>query len=533
MNSKWSKMNKTERKNLATTVQGRWRISLFFFLFISVHTLLIPWLPLILRISGLQYLGIAVVMFLILALSLVSVKFSLTLVTSTRNGAFRRLLLFILLSTSLCLYIAAVSLLPNDIKYDQCKGGINIGSLMNEASSNTVVTVPSNFSSTMTSAHQEENITVKPTEEVVPTNMPVNLTTIQPITSMNETMYQNLSMITTNSPDDFTDNPVSAFSEGTAISEEESLANVSPWISDNSSDSSTNSNQPTISYDDSPSTSTTVSPNNGFATTSERPHTHPHHSSNSKRPNSSSNRRLFAPNHHLYGSSKHPEEQRSNFFINQHNQRQLNDQSRGSYRNFNLESVNNIANDRFSKDFEQSPQYYVAEDLQGNSFDEIPSEKSYDFSNYYNEDTSRYRRNADDDNTDENEEVSFRSKYFKLAANLTTDHDINDSNSDSTLSEGNSSHSWLWVSFMLMIASFLGSGIEASVTRLWHCYSHGYHLFHNSPRYDLGGDDLLERTLTDTFELSASGEHYGRSRLMAGVAVLSCSLLLAFGCQVS
>ena len=105
-----------------------------------------------------------------------------------------------------------------------------------------------------------------------------------------------------------------------------------------------------------------------------------------------------------------------------------------------------------------------------------------------------------------------------------TEHDSEEADSDFT---------WLWVSLLLVFASLLGSGIESSVTRLWHCYSHGYHLFHNSPRYDMGGDDLLERTLTDTFELSATGEHYGWTRIFAGISVLVSAILLAFGCQVN
>ncbi|KAK8735094.1 hypothetical protein OTU49_005489 [Cherax quadricarinatus] len=81
------------------------------------------------------------------------------------------------------------------------------------------------------------------------------------------------------------------------------------------------------------------------------------------------------------------------------------------------------------------------------------------------------------------------------------------------------------VAILLTIGGFIGSGVEASMAQLWHCYSHGY---------DEGGvsHDILQRTITHTFHLSTYAAHKTWSRLTSGAWLLGGGVLSIIACMV-
>ena len=128
MSQRWAKANRTQRKESPATVEGKWKVSTFFFLLISIQSVFLPWMPQILRLANMGYKGMAVVMSLVTVASVLSIKLSLTLVTISRSGAFRRLVMFFLLVSSLSMYIGSVALLDDEGKYITCTQKIDIGS---------------------------------------------------------------------------------------------------------------------------------------------------------------------------------------------------------------------------------------------------------------------------------------------------------------------------------------------------------------------------------------------------------------------
>ncbi|XP_063607703.1 uncharacterized protein LOC134782223 isoform X1 [Penaeus indicus] len=81
------------------------------------------------------------------------------------------------------------------------------------------------------------------------------------------------------------------------------------------------------------------------------------------------------------------------------------------------------------------------------------------------------------------------------------------------------------VTFLLVFGALLGSGVEAAVAQLWHCYAHGY---------DEGGvsQDILQRTITHTFHLSVYANHNLWAKLTSGAWVLGAGVISIAACAV-
>ncbi|XP_042890262.1 uncharacterized protein LOC122265130 isoform X2 [Penaeus japonicus] len=81
------------------------------------------------------------------------------------------------------------------------------------------------------------------------------------------------------------------------------------------------------------------------------------------------------------------------------------------------------------------------------------------------------------------------------------------------------------VTFLLVFGALLGSGVEAAVAQLWHCYAHGY---------DEGGvsQDVLQRTITHTFHLSVYATHNLWAKLTSGAWVLGAGVISIAACAL-
>ncbi|KAK7071037.1 hypothetical protein SK128_021026 [Halocaridina rubra] len=79
------------------------------------------------------------------------------------------------------------------------------------------------------------------------------------------------------------------------------------------------------------------------------------------------------------------------------------------------------------------------------------------------------------------------------------------------------------VAILLILGSTLGTGIEVVVAKLWHCYAHGY---------DEGGvnQDILQRTITHTFQLSIYANHKIWSGLTSGAWVVGGGVITSLVC---
>lgn len=79
------------------------------------------------------------------------------------------------------------------------------------------------------------------------------------------------------------------------------------------------------------------------------------------------------------------------------------------------------------------------------------------------------------------------------------------------------------VAMFLALGGLLGAGVEASVAQLWHCYVYGY---------DEGGvsQDVLQRTITHTFHLSAYGSHKSWTGITSGGWAMTAGVLSILAC---
>ena len=575
-------------------VSGRFMVNVFFLLLVTVHSVLLPWLPAVLSIAGLSLPATGFVMAAILISSMVSVKITLIFVTATRNGALRRFILFFLFTSSLVLYAIAVISLPSNRISNQCSlqttTVVDVTTTTAYSSfypeSSTMITelstsIPNNINGTTINTTSLASVLENATQTTTSTMSSNNVTS--PVT----TIHHGSSTYTTTEPNSITINhSISAINHASSTETTTEL-NSTVINHASSTETTTESNSTAINHASSTDTTTesnsteTVFTNNftsfstasttltkspllnissmfttSYSTVSPNPQTVNTEStkvyvsqSNNKNKNQRKNEKDYSS--HRSGSSRYDLHMIDS-------RKDENDQMlRRKYGNNYPQSLSISQNDIIYSDYDN---YY------GKQVPNIPSRKkinliqdqySKNIIPRYNSDLSKLTRDQQEQYADDANAMNWHTNNANLAEenyyeNRPTKYHnyiVDDRETEgimrnkretkvnankifvsSPISSTENDHTWLWVSIMLVSASILGGGIEASVTRLWHCYSHGYHLFHGRAQHD--ADDLLERTLTDTFELSACGEHYGWTRIMGGSHVIVSAMLLALGCQV-
>lgn len=120
-------------------------------------------------------------------------------------------------------------------------------------------------------------------------------------------------------------------------------------------------------------------------------------------------------------------------------------------------------------------------------------------------------------------EVPPESKDHDTASDI--DDHADSSDPIMTMSDQNLMGIKVGVTFLLVFGALLGSGVEAAVAQLWHCYAHGY---------DEGGvsQDILQRTVTHTFHLSVYANHNLWAKLTSGAWVLGAGVISIATCAV-
>ncbi|KAG7155603.1 hypothetical protein Hamer_G015972 [Homarus americanus] len=125
-------------------------------------------------------------------------------------------------------------------------------------------------------------------------------------------------------------------------------------------------------------------------------------------------------------------------------------------------------------------------------------------------------------------------KYVDTTDDTVSRDDVNDIKSPTETHNGTVAKPWslpsgagvkTGVAVLLILGGLVGAGVEAGVAQLWHCYAHGY---------DEGGvsHDILQRTITHTFNLSAYAAHKWWSLLTSGAWLLGGGILSIMACVV-
>ncbi|KAF2345905.1 hypothetical protein FHG87_023339 [Trinorchestia longiramus] len=552
------------KKELGDQVIGRWKVNIFFLLLVSSQSLILPWLPAILQASGLRGLGIGVVMALITLASVLSVKIVLIFITATKSGALRRFILLFLLGTACVMYVIAIAALPFDKSYNKCSSDpvpddLNVSNATlptSTAAGNTIPAPVANSSDSTTAiSSSPPSATKRPSEvENFKNNSQVDITG-----SKNSTVFTKPLITTTFTPrtttTPTTTTTKSSASKNTAFVD--SSISGSP-ANEPSSDWFTfvlNTTDSMIPDTEEPIESLS---NNGY---------------NQSGNNKGSDLTLFNSidqKENILSSGTKPTGNtgshtwfNSNPLLTDVTALKPNLLGTGSLgrRKSPKESFSGISSSRSDLYNDNLPFQILDPSYRQHKMQNEPMRSSYDhtFGQYsqYNDEHNiikrhyREKENAKDKGENAQHSLEVDSDLEQKLHKELKDGESFDLNSENieklkeilmeaeskTVSTESPKHahesgSWIWVSIFLISASLMAGGIEAGVTRLWHCYNHCYHLFHNRPRQDVNSDDLLERTLTDTFELSANGEHYGWTRILSGCVIIVSSVLLAFGCQI-
>lgn len=112
---------------------------------------------------------------------------------------------------------------------------------------------------------------------------------------------------------------------------------------------------------------------------------------------------------------------------------------------------------------------------------------------------------------------------FKVATNETKpQHDEKLGNKQNP-SEVKSESVKVGVAVLLVLGALVGAGVEAGVAQLWHCIVHGY---------DENGvsQDVLQRTITHTFHLSAYGNHKTWTGITSGGWAMGAGVVSILAC---
>ena len=595
------------------SISGRWRVNVFFLLLVSVHSVLIPWLPSVLTAAGLTLPVTGAVMAAILVGTMISVKITLTFVTATRNGTIRRLTLFILLASSMVLYVIAVSVVPHNDISKTCPTPINHFSGWDKNITTPYsppVSTDTNFTAT-TPSSDDNNTVHQSNVTIVDTTDDSGSQNNNSVTTDNMTTASTASNVSTigienvpNSSNTTASTSTTALTSSDVNETIDENANVSSANATEDGNTNTTSSNVTIGLNSSENTTTptvlsalllsnisglnedllrTYSRRSKSLDQSPRvPKTLPDEiqlpsqiESNIKNKFKLSNlyetdgQYFFNNAVSYYSNGKLPQvgiypkryaNTKANYGYPDYNSREQkpsnqyhkyefthNANGRPEKLNIGISSTNNVkkTTNSFTQDNTEVDERSKNKiNLNKRIFNEeinllkYKSPFSYPKPHYQiNDSLDRARREV----VLKAEKVSalLKSRSATIQIDLKQSNDspqeeVNDETNEfieDNSDQSDDNYTGLWVSLLLVSAAILGGGIEASVTRLWHCYSHGYHLFHGRTRPDC--DDLLERTLTDTFEFSACGEHFGWTRILAGCYIIAASVLLEVGCQVS
>ena len=524
MAKRWSENNTSSSKKFEEKTIGKWRVNLFLFLLLSINSVIIPWFPLILQISGLSYQFIGVSMALITVSSIASVKVCLFLMTATHSGGIRRLLFIFLLSGTLAMQITSVMILPVSQTYRSCAD--SVGWKLN---------------------HKDNLTSLEPTST---TDINIfNSTAAAPDLAMSSSPFSNVSFKTETTPiphwsltsQNLPNTKVTSIPNTTISQTVSTPPNSKPSLT---SENFIVSSQPALlHYPTTPSSSkltsskTTISSSNlnhsdykdyDFSTTFDLSDSKPGHNL----PDS-----VTTPIEH---TKSKPSKEQTGFHHSKwepkHKKKPL-EIFRDLYHSENVNSFPRAdAGDESQQwiKFKDKINLFPVDELHKEkllqSLKEITlsgGSKSVDINMQNDRITKRAlrksKKQSKSNDTQSETELDLQEIEDFIRNKIKSENQVHKQHGGKYL--------WLWVTLLLIGASMLGSGLEPSVARLWHCYSHGYHIHYRRSAYD--SDDLLERALTDTFELSTCGEHYPLSRFICSCVLISTAFFLEFGCQVN
>ena len=424
-----------------------WRVNVFFWLLVSGNCALLPWLPTVLTAAGLQHQGLGFTMALILLANVCSVKISLIFVTATKKSSIRRMLLFFQLMSYLTLMAMAVSIVgyADDQPPAECtfhsnifpSGDKNVTSIFPTISTTKILstTTPSPIQPVTTPSPSQDVTTPSPIKTVTTPSTIQSVTTqstIQSVTTVSTS--STIQSVTTSSIGDNSASTSQSI-ETTSSSPTSRLTTKIIPPDTNNLMKNTNNQKPSLNinklkHTKAPNESTNIVSTIGFASTNT---------------SSGEGYGSILPSNLRSGNSQ-------SGIIRSRDKWDRPDSDFNNNNNFQN------SNDKLPIGPSSSPNNLLGNENNG--------ERNYQY---------QYESDVYSNNDERNRLYASNPKSYDDDQNDFSRSNRNERSVPQSSIEEN--HLWIWIPVMLVSAAILGGGIEVSVTRLWHCQRHGYHLF--------------------------------------------------------